>query len=897
MSFDAAKYKNTVLLPLARDKSRLDALQQVIRDVQSDQGVRAVARLNMAELYAIEPGMNASQLAAHLKDLEKTYNSQKRASAQLLKRLILEVLPKAGADVAEPDFWAQAASSRDEALKEQIDAFARSIAAEYPLKVFTPEQVTDLASGMGLSSVPESSLRPALDREGVQIVHDFNVPALKIPIPIRKVTEFPDFRTLVDVLTRPEQPSGVSVIDVLSYGSPPRTFTPKSVKDAQILLQKQEARVDPVARQAAQNALGELSRLTTQGEIHALVLAALAESTKDLLRRQPSRLAVRDELVTWGIASLDAARLVTKFATTTKALGLSDVSDCLANGALAQARRTLDSLPSLEGDDVNERDRLAAAVDLAEKKKQRYISDYESALKGRDYVSAATALRAALGVDAQDETLRVALDRLPPLPPASVSLRVEGRTVDVLWSANVGDAVTYSVVRTRGEMPANHTDGHVVTTSSDATRVRDERPLIGVPTRYSVFATRDGASFSDPASATTIVLPAPTDVAVSCGVTDVSLTWSTPPEASGVIVTETSPDGTRREHRPQTPGQLTVSGLTTGTKYRFSVTALYVLPGGNRRESASSDIDATPRGSIRAVTDLRVDAVPGGHRAQWSSVVGYTVELWSLPIGASVPTGTRITADELARLGGERLTVRPTDAAGGITTREFDLLDDVSRLLPLTLDGDWGLAGNSEVAGAAPSVRNPVAERFGSEFRISWEWPAGDYVIEVAWRDGTGPRSLRTSRTSYNTDGGVRIPTAGLVGDVTLATVVRLGADEWVSSPVRVPVTGTEPLVSYELSVKRSAFGGKGSVAATVKSHDYRESATILTVLKESRFMPGAVSDGTIVDRRTIDFTSSSSTHFTLDLGKVATPFWVRLFAEPHSEVRIEDPPTTQMRG
>ncbi|MFV0459458.1 MAG: hypothetical protein ACK5MT_11910 [Actinomycetales bacterium] len=893
MSFDAAKYRNSVLIPLARDKARLDVLQQVIRDVQVVGGVGAAARLNASKLFAVEPGMGVEELSAHLKSLEMTYNKQKNLpSAGLLKKLLVLF----GKDkVGDPRFWASLASSRAQALKGQLAEFAHAVAEEYPLDVVTPEQLSERAASMGLAGLPEADLAAAIAEQGVDVRPDFEIPKVALPPAIRKVTEFPEFRTIVDVVLRPDQPADMSVIEELTFGSSARRLEPADVTVAKQRLQQQEAQVEECARQAAQNALSALTDLQTASESHALTLAAVADATVDLLRRGLPRVAVRAELVKRGVRWIDASRLVAKLSASTQVLGLSDVADRLTEGALGEARRLLDTLPPLDREDADERARVTTSVETAEKKKRQFVAQYEASLKGRDYLAAATSLRDALSVDTQDDDLRGKLARLPPSPPASLSLRVDGRALEVTWSADGDDAIRYSVVRTMGEVPVNHKDGDVLAPGIGATKFRDDKAPIGTLVRYSVFATRDGSFYSDPATATSVVLPPPYDFAASPSTTEVSLSWATPREAAGVVVAETAPDGTRKEHRPATPGQLAVGGLRTGTKYRFSVKAVYLLAGGERRESTAVELDSTPRGSIRSVDDLRLEAAPAGQTARWSSIVGYTIELWALPITAHVTPGTRITSAELTNLAGRRLTLRPGSSASGETLTGFDDLPDVSLLVPITLDGDDGLIGTPQVAGSVPSVRKPRVERFGDEFRLSWEWPKGDYMVEVGWQVGSGGNTKRVSRTSYNGDGGVRLPASEVSGEVTLATVVRAGSREWLSAPISVPVSGVEPAVKYALSVKRTKFGGKGTVAVSVESPQFRGSVELLTVLKEARFMPGASSDGTVIDRRMVDLSSGRSS-FSLDLGKVEAPFWVRVFPSS-SRVRVEDPPTSQMRG
>lgn len=893
MAFDTAAYKTSVLDPLKKDKARLAVIQQVIRDVQGDLGTDAVARLNAAELFAVEPGMNASELASHLKGLEaKIFNKVKNPATDNLRRLLGVLGPSA----QEPAFWSGLSTARNQAMKGQLDEFAKAVAADQPLKVVTPEQAREFAQSVGLSDVSEAVLSEALAKHSVEVHPEFDIPGLAIPGPIRKVAEFSSFRTIVDVILRPEKPLDIRIVDELAWGTPSRVLAHSDVTDAQARLERERQRFsDAQEYQAAQSAVSCLIGMASASEIHAAALVSIAEAAEDLLRRGQPRVAVRDELVKRGVRPIDASRLVAKLSASTQAQSLADIADLLSEGNLGEARRVLDFLEPPTGEDTLEWDQAEAKVVGAEARKSKLVADYEEALKKRDFSAAAWALSDALQVDTEDDGLRAKRDSLPPPPPANLSLRVDGRALEVAWSADGGDMIRYSVVRTQSAVPANHTDGEVLASDLSQPRFRDDKAPIGVLVRYSVFATRDGSSYSDPATATSVVLPAPYDFAASPGTTDVSLSWATPPEAAGVVVTETAPDGTRNEHRPATPGQLAVGGLRTGTKYRFSAKAVYLLAGGERRESAAVELDATPRGSIRSVDDLRVEAAPAGHTARWSSVVGYTIELWALPIAAHVTPATRITSAELTNLSGRRLTLRPGSGESGETVREFDALPDVSLLVPITLDGDGGLVGTPQVAGSAPSVQRPTSERFGDELRLSWEWPKGDYMVEVGWRVGSGRSTKRVSRTSYNDDGGVRLPASEVSGEVTLATVVRAGSQEWVSAPISVPVSGVAPAVKYALSVKRSKFGGKGTVAVSVESPQFRGSVELLTVLKEAKFMPNVSSDGTVVDRRTVDLSSGRSS-FSLDLGKVVAPFWVRVFPSS-SGVRVEDPPTSQMRG
>ncbi|GHC76066.1 hypothetical protein GCM10007079_12030 [Nocardiopsis terrae] len=899
MAFDAKQYRKRILIPLEKDRDRLAALQQAIRDFQGADGVTALARLNMAELFTVEPSMDGAELEKHLGSVEAGFNSpsaKRLSSAQLLKKL-LELLRQSGEPVADPAFWSGMSRARTQAVRAELDKFARVVAQEHPLKVLLPDQVAELAAGMGLGGAAGSDLADALSAHGVRITDDFEVPGVRVPPAVRVVTDFPEFRTLVDVVTRPEQHEGIRVVDELAFGQPERALDPKDVASARKLLQQQEARVEEGARQAAQNALAALTEYASPADLHALTLSALADTVRGLLRRGMPKVTVLEDLCKLGVDRTDAARLVTKLSASTKVLSPNDVADRLADGALGEARRLLDSLPEPEREERAERERLAKRVEAAEGRKSQSVARYDAAVKAGDYAAAAAALREALTVDTRDEELRNRLQRLPPLPPANLSLRVDGQALAVSWSADGEGSARYSVVRTTRGVPANPRDGDLLAKSFEGTLFRDEKPPVGTRVRYSVFATRDGAVFSAPATGTCEVLPPPFDLDASAGSAQVSLSWGISQEALGAVVTQTSPDGGQKTYRPTTPGQMTVTGLTTGTRYRFSVAAVYLTEAGQRRESAAVSTDATPRGSIRAVEDLRIESSPDGHRASWPTVSGYSVELWALPVNARVEPGTRIAQAQLTGMRGRRLTLRPGGGTAERSVREFDALPEVHLLVPLTVDGDGGLVGTPQIAGSAPQVKAPTVERLGDELRLSWEWPRGDHLIEVAWQANGQRRTRRVSRTAYNDGGGVRIPHADAVGDLALATVVRAGGREWASAAVAVPLGGTVPKVSYTLEVKRSWVGGKGTARITVRSPEFRGRVPVLTVLKEAKFMPGGPSDGTVVDRRELDFTDQSSLTFEIRMGKVVTPFWVRLFAEPGSGARLQDPPTSQMRG
>ncbi|MFT4188836.1 MAG: fibronectin type III domain-containing protein [Aeromicrobium sp.] len=907
MSFDQRAYAEEVLRPLAKDSARLDALNQVLRALDAPKPkVEVAARLDLGELLGVDPSMSAAELGAHLRGVKKALNKNARlGSGPLLLTRLLDELGKFG-QLDDPALWGALMAERGQALKGQLENFARMIAQDRPLKLLTIEEATELAANEGLSGVPQRDLVMALNAQGVEVRPDFEPPEDKPVKKIQDVTKHPEFRTIVDALvwsTSTAKPMAVRVVDELSFEENGRRteISLSHVGTAAKELEKAARRFNAKTHQDVKDALSKVKLLGSQSELHQMALVSVMGQAESLLNSGRTKLSVRNHLVDLGLAEVDASRIVVKLSEAGQARGLADVTDKLVAGALDEARRLFDALPEMSEDEAVEKAQLGLRLEAAEKKKRDLLAEYEVARRRRDYAAAETALRGAMSVDVGDETLASRLAVLPPPPPGAVVARSAGQGVDITWSG-AGAEARYTVVRSAGAIPVGPSDGDVLTTNITEGRFHDPRPLVGRSLHYAVFASKDGAHFSDPSVTTTTVLPAPSDLTASAGVTDVALSWSTPPQASGVVITEIAPDGSLREHRPSTPGQLSVSGLRTGTKYRFAATAVYLLPGGERRSSAPAEIDAIPRGLIRPVDDLRVESVEGGHRASWSTIIGYTVELWVFPVEEKLRPGLSLSNVDLAAKKGSRITLKPGPASDGRTVRDFDALPDVSRLVPVTVDGDGGLVGAAVIEGSAPPVRHPEVDRLGNELRLSWEWPEGNYNVEIAWTAAGQRRTREVTRTAYLREGGPRLPGADHVRELTLSTVVVYEGERWVFSPVRVALAegGAVPVVGYSLSVKRSRLGGKGKAVVTVTAADFRGTLPLMVVLKEAKFMPRAVTDGHVAIGCSVDLgageTPGAAT-FEVDFGKVVPPFWVRVFADEGAKVRLEDPPTSQMKG
>lgn len=904
MTFDAGAYRKDVLKPLVKDRVQMGEINTATRELQTRTGVTALAGLDLPTLFAMP--VDRTRLADHFKSVDMALNkSSSMSSAKALAKLLAE-MKAAGAAIEDPAFWDQLGKARLEANKAKITEFAEAVALEnQALKIVVADDLHERAASHGLGSVPAATLAAAVEAAGVTICADFDVPQLPIPRVVADIGKHSEFRSIVDVLLLAEKddPPSVRVVDGLRFGSGAGTPITAAQIDA-----AQRAAIsgkDSDALQAAQKMLTLVrSDFADPIKLHQLVLAVFVAAAKEMLDRGDLLATALGKLVNGrGLDSVDAARLLAKLSGTTSTRGLTDVTNLLSDGALADARRTFDAIANPDQFDAAEIDRVKTALVAAETRKATLLSTYESAMKSHDYGAAAQALGEAVGIDKQDSRLQTLLDQLPPTAPESLVVRPDAAGgVTLSWRYSGGKDTSFVVVRsTDGHAPANPADGTQLTRDLDRTSYSDSKAPVAQRLHYSVFAVRRGAA-SLPASADQILLPAPTQVTASSSLTEITLMWRLANDAVGVQVAQINPDGSKVPVNVRTGSRVNIANLVTGSRYRYLLEAIYVLPDGTRLLSPTVSVDATPRGLASPVTDLRVsDArLPDGregHRAVWTEPAGFPVELWSFPVDETIPAlGAEVSLLDLDSIDGRRLN-GVLDSRSTTTGLSFPTLRDLRVILALTVDGDRGVAGDSVVVGTAPSVKNPRVDRYGDELVASWEWPHGDYAASVTWSQNGHSQSRKYTRAEYKINGGFRIPNAADVDRIAIATVAFGNGNEWIASPVEIALAARLPVIRYELDIPAARFGRRKPARVVLHSADYTGSLSLLVVARTSSIMPSRPDDGDVIKRIDVTVANGAPMVAEFDLPKLPSPFWIRLFSENGAGVKLEDPPTTQLKG
>jgi hypothetical protein len=257
-----------------------------------------------------------------------------------------------------------------------------------------------------------------------------------------------------------------------------------------------------------------------------------------------------------------------------------------------------------------------------------------------------------------------------PGAPTHVTAAAGNTQVKVSWTAPASNGgatiISYSVY-------ASGSGGQTCTTSG-ALSCTVTGLLNGVSYTFTVTATNDAAT-STRSAASSAVTPtgpplAPTGVSAVAGDQQATVACTAPASNGGAAFTAftatASPGGA---HASATSCSITVTGLTDGTAYTFTVTASTSL-GTSAASAASNKVTPVDTHAPTAPAGLHGAFVNGALVLSWQAatdnvgVVRYELDLNGAPIASIANTTTQATTRAIKPKGSSVYTVRAFDAAG-----------------------------------------------------------------------------------------------------------------------------------------------------------------------------------------------------------------------------------------
>ena len=332
----------------------------------------------------------------------------------------------------------------------------------------------------------------------------------------------------------------------------------------------------------------------------------------------------------------------------------------------------------------------------------------------------------------------------PPAAPASVTATAASAAATVSWTSpsSAGGSITYTVTSSPG--------GFTCTTSGTSCTVTG----LTNGTAYTFSVTATNAAGTGPASApSSSVTPnpplpgAPTAVSATAGNSTALISWTALSGASGsVTYTATSSPGSLSCTSSGT--SCTVTGLTNGTAYTFTVTAV---------NSAGSGPSSTPTSAVTPNPPL-----PGAPTA-----VTVTAGNGTALISWTAPAGTAGT-----------VTYTVTSAPGGLTCSTTGTSCTVTGLTNGTAYTFTVTASDSGGTGPASAASSPATPNI---FAVA-EGPAnvtvtpGNQEVTIAWGApaNTGTGAISSYNVTYGPTSGVTFTTSGCQTTGTSCTIVGL---------------------------------------------------------------------------------------------------------------------------
>ncbi|HEU4348378.1 MAG TPA: hypothetical protein VFR35_11375 [Actinoplanes sp.] len=907
MSFDQESYERDVVKPLRNRRGSIPP--------------RPV-------MYAVDPGMtDRAALEAHLRRVRAYWGQKARGSTSLgvvCKQFIAadeELKRTTGGDLANPLWWRtqfeqhaaderagrqklvaalrQAYGAAGQITRAQLEAAAQlyrcmnvaqaeQAAREAKLTVI---DTLDLPPDCGLSQTQYAQLRDRLAEAGARTVVHLLHPELTTPFSLARGFA---------VAGRPELRLDLDRLD-------------KQAKEA-------ERAADSTATRARKSALALLrSAYTKVPDLAAIALYHIVDQVRDGRQAGLETSLLAAQIADLGVVAPDAGLIAISLPQTPAGgtvRGLERIQQLIESHRLGEARAALAALP----DDHPDHAAATALVTRTAAAFDGYLREAAEAERRHDVVRAARLLQQAAELDADDEAVTAARDRLPAPEPVQLTLteHTSPPGVRLAWAAGPGatGTLTYRVVRGEDRAPVNETDGVRVAQSTDREAV-DSGVTPGRVAFYAVFASANGTVWSHPATGSVTALPRVGDVVLDASADSVSGSWRAHPAAVEVRVRRTVG---RPPARPGDGMPITVAGrsfrdtaVRLGEPHHYELVAVYRDAAGRETTARPVLVSAVPRGPATPVDDLVVEPLPTTDgtlrvRLSWTAGDHDEIEVRRADRTPAWGPGEQVSADK-ARGFGSDLRGSPA-VRGGRATMDCTVPAGQHVYVPFSFGAGGAVVGRAVAMGVTAPVTAPQLRRTGDRLIVSWLWPEGVGLAQVRWETpGGGGETFVISRAGYDSESGCVLnatPQGGTV-EIRALSVGPTGTAQ--SPPVRCSVGPRAARVAYTvdrpqppagkplLAKLRDRVRDRQRVVALTSNQDC-DDLEVVVVAAAGVAMPVRAAQGTELARQSgVHISPGTSYPIPVEVpASLSRPYWIRCFVEKPAGYAVTDPPIDQMK-
>ncbi|EEI61888.1 fibronectin type III domain-containing protein [Corynebacterium glucuronolyticum] len=909
-NFDAKAYKEVI--KKAGSGVLADSIKQVRQDLDRDPSSESFYKLDLPYLFGVPENPASADLSAWLNSLQASLNKsarKNRPGAMNLQMLLGTLTDHPSVKLEDPQFWARFVGRHEQTDTEQLISLLRRIGRRSELGAVTKEQLIQELENSDYADVSPSTLSKAIEDSGLRVVETVELEETRLPVALRqlweKLSTHVHYRTFVHAI---RFHAGSEVSKIRIFGTFSANGMPITHAELEKSLQRAQKENSSPEVEALKKFLSRLqSDATNADDLARFTIASLAESVNNNFKNGLDAEQIFRRLVDDGLQVGDAMQLVLALSDSSLGgapLSAADAIDsALAAGELAKAEQLVSTFEGkkVEGEEYEQFLEAKARTEDAKSQKAELLEAYKKALTEKDYSQAERALMSAKAIDSEDPELQDLLADLPPQEVAQVSAaNSPSGDVQIHWSESATPGVTYTVFR----RASGSSDWSAVARNIRQTSLEDSHPLIGQLVEYGVTASRStGLQSTMTTSAAVAIAPPPRNVTAAADRSSLTISWDRPREATSTVISVVGPNAFTYSEEVLTGNVCSVRNLSIGVTYSISVVSVY-KGSGRELQSDPLEVRATPRAEAAPPEAIKyeIQTTSGGNEVlsvAWNTVPGYSSQLWSFPQGVAINYGTCLPERRVEEKGGVQLKPRSAEHEKGYTNGgQFDAPVEPIQVIP-ALETEQGLLfGEPTFVGVAKEVELAQATLLGEDVQISFKWPAGNVEVDIVWSDeGIEERKIVT-RAQYKRNGGVFLPHAHSISDITATTVLDIGGDLIRSKPVKIAYT--PPLVkreiTYQLENRKGVFGGKITTRITAHSPMPNNVVEAVLTLKNGSIMPLDVHDGARQTPIVLNFDENGQATAEVSLGKVRSPYWTKLFSVDPNIVLI-DPPTTHLKG
>ena len=402
------------------------------------------------------------------------------------------------------------------------------------------------------------------------------------------------------------------------------------------------------------------------------------------------------------------------------------------------------------------------------------------------------------------------LKLIPLLPPTLLSAKVLGKIIRLTWQPSKSENVSYQIIRKANALPSNIKDGEYLGLATNTT-FDDNTAEAGVSYFYAVYSKSDNRVSSNSASLSTPVMRIEDIDARAINVTpnDTSLAFviNLP---HGVHSIEIFRDG--KLVKTLTGTSFLDSGLISRKTYNYKFVSVFRDSLGCVRKSNGLDLQFTPMPKPTAV-DLEMTEDDKQAVIKWKTPTIGTLYIYQSDKIFDYNRNDAIAMDVFSA---NRLSI-----IGNSYTIKKNFSGE-RYFLPVTVQGNIGVAGKMARIVSISSLSNVQIDRIDNSVEVSWSWTNVSAVRILYSFDGNS-----TQRKDVNNaqDNCIKIPIAQSPKSIMVKIMPLVISDgkEQLGSPIEKTFNLKDAKISFEeaFNVKKGLFFATDEYTVSIRCDTY----------------------------------------------------------------------------